>query len=331
VASSFNLNTLEFNTPVFLAPMSGVSDWPFRTIVKKLGAQLVFSEMLASRELLEKKTESLRLSQNYNDEFPIAVQLAGCDPEIMAQAAKINEDRGASIIDINFGCPVKKIVKKYAGSALMKDINLATEIMRATVKAVSIPVTVKMRLGWDEDNINAPLLAQIAQECGIQMITVHGRTRNQFYKGKANWDLIRNVKKAVSLPLIVNGDISSPADALTALKKSNADGVMIGRGTYGNPWLIKKTQSLLENTDYSEPTSCEKLKTILEHYDLILSYYGKKKGVAIGRKHLGWYSQSSSNSKSYRQLINEQDSPSEVIRITKEFYLQEHQEGQLYH
>ena len=224
---SISIGPVTLDDPVVLAPMSGVTDLPFRRLVKRLGAGLVVSEMIASQAMVRQTRDSLKMSTNCAEEFPMAVQLAGCDPDVMAEAAKLNADRGAAIIDINFGCPVKKIVTKHAGSALMREEGLAGRIMDAVVKAVDLPVTMKMRLGWDEQSLNAPRLARIAEDCGIRMLTVHGRTRCQFYKGEANWAAVRATKKATALPVIVNGDIESAADIDLALAESGADGVMI--------------------------------------------------------------------------------------------------------
>lgn len=317
----FTLGTIQINDPVFLAPMSGVSDLPFRRIVKRYGASLVFSEMIASRSMIEESCTTLKMTSNCAEEFPMAVQLAGCDPEIMAEAAKMNVDRGAAIIDINFGCPVKKIVNKMAGSALMKDEELATAIMEAVVKAVDVPVTMKTRLGWDDDNRNAPSLATKAQDVGIQMITIHGRTRTQMYKGNANWDAIKAVRDAISLPLIVNGDILTPEDARNAMDACGANGVMIGRGCQGKPWLLQQTIDYLrDGTLRPDPPLPEIYALILEHYDAILEYYGTRTGVPLARKHLAWYINGYEGAAQMRNVINKIADPARVKQELEAFF-----------
>ncbi|HYE01391.1 MAG TPA: tRNA dihydrouridine synthase DusB [Alphaproteobacteria bacterium] len=307
--------------PVILAPMSGVTDMPFRHLVKRSGAGLVVSEMIASQEMIRATRESHMRADHHPDDGPLSVQLAGREPEVMAEAARLNADRGAAIIDINFGCPAKKVVSGYAGSALMKDEPLAARILEATVRAVSLPVTLKMRKGWDAENQNAPRLARIAEDCGIRMITVHGRTRDQLYNGTADWRFIRQVKEAVGIPVIANGDITTPEAAVRCLEESGADGIMIGRGTYGRPWFVSRVIHYLRTgTLAPEPGLPDQLALVLEHYEAMLAYYGERTGLRLARKHLAWYSSGLPGSAEYRAAVNTLETPALVKQRIAAYY-----------
>ena len=307
--------TLEFvNTPVLLAPMAGITDLPFRNIVLKFGASLVVSEMIASQELVQaSKTRQSRAELGLRVERT-AVQIAGREAYWMSECAKMVAGQGAQIIDINMGCPAKKVTNGLSGSALMRNPDHALTLIQAVIDAVDVPVTLKMRLGWDDAMLNAPEIAKRAEAIGVKMITVHGRTRCQFYKGQANWQAIRAVKNAVTTTVIANGDIVDTQSARTALRDSGADGVMVGRGAQGAPWRLAQISDILQGKTAHQNLKGAALRDIVvEHYQSMLGFYGREHGMRCARKHLNWYLQPLDNGPEIRKLVIREQNPDKVI------------------
>jgi tRNA-dihydrouridine synthase B len=283
------IGRIETRNKVFLAPMSGVTDEPFRLTSHEQGAGLVVSEMVASEELVNARPDMLRRALGAESIRPFVIQLAGREPHWMAEGARVAQDMGADIIDINMGCPAREVTGGLSGSALMRNLDHAQTLIEATVEAASVPVTLKMRLGWDHTSMNAPELARRAEEAGVALVTVHGRTRCQFYTGKADWAAIRQVRDAISIPLIANGDGVTAEDAKSMLEKSGADGIMIGRGAYGRPWWPGViAEALEEGSGIAEPTLSEEAEIVALHHQRILSAHGTQHGNRIARKHVGW-------------------------------------------
>ena len=323
-SSGLSIGSLQLANPVFMAPMSGVSDLPFRRLAQKFGAGLVVSEMVASRELAAERPDVMRRAAG-EGMTPHVIQLVGCEAPWMAEGARIAEAAGADVIDINMGCPAREVTGRLSGSALMRAPDEALALIEAVVGAVKVPVTLKMRLGWDELSLNAPQIARRAEAAGVALITVHGRTRCQFFKGTANWDRVADVKRAVAVPVIVNGDITSPAEARRALAASGADGVMIGRGAYGAPWMPGRiAETLVRDRDPGPPPLDVQARTALGHVAAMYDLYGRFHGVRNARKHIGWYLAASgvaaTTVKAWRSRLCTQEDADRVLHDLARFY-----------
>ena len=304
-----------------LAPMAGVTDKPFRQLCRELGAGLLVSEMITSNTALYDSKKTRQRLDHKGEAAPIVVQIAGTLPSMMADAARFNVEHGASIIDINMGCPAKKVCNVMAGSALMQDEKLVAKILESVVKAVDVPVTLKIRSGWNKDNRNAPDIALLAERCGIQALTVHGRTRACGFRGEAEHDTVRHIKSLLSIPVIANGDIRGPEDALRVLKYTGADAVMIGRAAQGNPWIFREISHFLKSGERLAPPSDEEINRVLTgHLQSLYGFYGEYLGVRIARKHIGWYCRERANSKAMLALVNQTQSCRDQLRIISEFF-----------
>jgi tRNA-dihydrouridine synthase B len=306
---------------VILAPMAGVTDKPFRQLCKRLGAGLAVSEMTISDPRFWTTRKSLQRMDHDGEPAPISVQIAGTDPEKMAEAARHNVDQGAQIVDINMGCPAKKVCNAWAGSALMRDEALVARILSAMVRAVDVPVTLKIRTGWAADARNAPTIARIAEDCGIAALTIHGRTRDQQYTGVAEYDTIAAIKSRLKIPVIANGDIDSPGKAKHVLDITGCDAVMIGRAAQGRPWIFREVAHFLATGDtLPSPTLTEVRDLLLGHLDHLHDFYGEPQGVRIARKHLGWYAKDRPENGAFRAVVNRAETAREQIHLTRDYF-----------
>ena len=306
---------------LILAPMAGVTDKPFRMLCKKMGAGLCVSEMTISNPKFWQTSKSVHRMDHADETSPISVQIAGTDPKQLGEAARFNVDHGAQIIDINMGCPAKKVCNVLAGSALMRDEKLVAQILTATVNAVNVPVTLKIRTGWCPDSRNAIAIARIAEDCGIQSLAVHGRTRQDFYTGLAEYDTIAAVKQALKIPVVANGDISDPVKAKFVLEYTKADALMIGRAAQGRPWIFRHIQHYLQTGELlPEPPTAFIAETLIAHLHQLHEFYGELQGVRIARKHLGWYSAAQENAVEFRARVNKAESAREQVAITEDYF-----------
>ena len=314
------IGNVQLDNEVFLSPMAGVTDLPFRTICKEKGCGMLYTEMINAKALCYDDENTKKMLRMEKDEHPVAVQIFGSDPEFMGKAASIMNQYPNEILDINMGCPAPKVVKNGDGSALMRNPKLAAEVLSAVVKNSEKPVTLKIRKGWDDDCINAVEIAKIAQECGISALAIHGRTREQFYSGKADWDIIAEIKQAIDIPVIGNGDVFEVQDAINMLEKTKCDAIMIGRGAQGNPWIFNRINHYMKTGEIlPEPTLEEKITTAIKHMNLAVAEHGDYVAVREMRKHIGWYLKGLKNSAKYRDQINKITDYKEVIAMLEEY------------
>ena len=314
------IGNVQLDNEVFLSPMAGVTDLPFRTICKEKGCGMLYTEMINAKALCYDDENTKKMLRMDKDEHPVAVQIFGSDPEFMGKAAIIMNQYPNEILDINMGCPAPKVIKNGDGSALMRNPKLAAEVLTAVVKNSEKPVTLKIRKGWDDDSVNAVEIAKIAEECGISALAIHGRTREQFYSGKADWDIIAEIKQAINIPVIGNGDVFEVEDAVNMLEKTKCDAIMIGRGAQGNPWIFNRINHYMKTGEIlPEPTLEEKITTAIRHMNLAVAEHGDYVAVREMRKHIGWYLKGLKNSAKYRDQINKITDYKEVIAMLEEY------------
>lgn len=315
------IGNIKLENNLILAPMAGVTDRPFRILCKQQGAGMAVSEMVSANSLLRGSAKTLRRANHEGESLPRSIQIAGADPNLMAEAARYNEAEGAEIIDINMGCPAKKVCNTLAGSALLKDEPLVARILEAVVKAVSIPVTLKIRTGWDKDHKNGVTIAQLAENIGIQALAVHGRTRSCYFKGEAEYKTIAEIKAAVKIPVIANGDIETPEKAKWVLEQTKADGLMIGRAAQGKPWIFKEIQHYLKTGEFlREPSALEIKQILLKHLENLYILYGEHTGTMVARKHVSWYSKGLIGAARFRDNFNRLETPYEQQIAIQEFF-----------
>ena len=304
-----------------LAPMAGITDRPFRQLCKRMGAGMAVSEMVSSNSLLWGSEKTKRRANHEGETEPKSVQIMGADPKLMAEAARYNADNGAQIIDINMGCPAKKVCNVAAGSALLQHESLVKQILEAVVGAVEIPVTLKIRTGWDTANRNGVNIGHIAQESGIQALAVHGRTRACAYRGEAEYDTIADIKQAINIPVIANGDITSPEKAKFVLERTGVDGIMVGRAAQGRPWIFREIEHFLKTGEkLAEPSIIEVRDILIAHLHNLYNFYGEYTGVRMARKHISWYSKGQRHGGAFRDAVNRVDSIEEQLKMTEEFF-----------